>query len=157
MQLFLHTLVCVVILLITLFFVLLSGSVFFFSLFRSEINCHPKLVNIFSLDIDMLIKDIGVITSLPNVFALPDMCYFWKSFLLSFFFQKGSLISWHTPAHPQSLPHNLFLYTHLLQPLIHWLTNSSTHWVFFLIYEWYYYWYAAYACSNFIGWSASFS
>jgi len=61
----------------TPFLVLLGVYVLFSSLLRNEINCPPKLVNIFFLNVALFIKDIGV---LPNVLTLSNMYHFLKKF-----------------------------------------------------------------------------
>ena len=81
----------------------------------------------FFLNIAMLIKDIGIMTPLPNVFALPDMCYFLKKFLIIILLSER-IFHFLTLAHPWSLPLNLLWYTHFLHHLYTaYHTNFLTH------------------------------
>ena len=78
--------------------------------------------------------------------------FFEKVLTIIFFQREFSFFDTSTSA--ESSTQHVPIYTRSPPTYTLSVTNSSTHWVFFLSYEWYCYWYAAYACSNFTRWSA---
>ena len=105
--------------LITPFFILLGVSALFSFLLRNGINCHPKLVNVSFLDIVLLVKNVGVMTHYQTSSHCPPCVIFEKKILTIIPLSKRISL-FLTPAHPRSLPLNLFMFMYTyLHALIH--------------------------------------